>query len=80
MRHSDRAKRLYDLALRLDQRYKQAGQIDDSNRAIRWYNQAVEIIPDGHPDRAWILQELGVSLGDRYYKTKQLDDLEQSIG
>ena len=77
--HSDRAKRLYDLALRLDKRYKQAGQIDDSNRAIRCYNQAVEIIPDGHPDRAWILQELGASLGDRYHNTKQLDDLEQAI-
>ena len=77
--HSDRAKRLYNLALRLDKRYKQAGQIDDSDLAIRCYNQAVEIIPDGHPDRAWIFQELGASLGDRYHNTKQLDDLEQAI-
>ena len=77
--HSDRAKRLYKLALRLDKRYKQEGQIDGSNRAIRCYNQAVEIIPDGHPDRAWIFQELGASLGDRYHETKHPDDLEQAI-
>lgn len=50
--HSDRANQLYHIALRLHKRYKQAGQIDDSNRAIRYYNQAVEVAPDSHPDRA----------------------------
>lgn len=70
---------MYDLALRIENRYKQAGQIDDSNRAIRSYNQAVEATPDDHPDRAWLFQELGASLGDRYHKTQQVDDLEQAI-
>ena len=73
--HPARAKRLYDLARRLDKRYKQEGQIDDINRAICCYNQAVKVIPDGHSDRARIFQVLGVSLGDRYHNTKQLDDL-----
>lgn len=77
--HPDRANRLYDLALRLENRYEQAGQIDDSSRAVRCYNQAVEATPEDHPDRARLFQDLGASLGDRHHKTKKVDDLEQAI-
>lgn len=77
--HADRASRFYDLGLKLEDRYKRAGRIDDVNQAIEYYHQAVEATPDDHPDRAWLLQEAAASLGGRYHRTGQVDDLEQAI-
>lgn len=77
--HPDRASRLYDLGLKLENRYKRAGRVDDVNQAIACYHQAVEATPDDHPTRAWLLQEAAASLGGRYHRTGQVDDLEHAI-
>jgi tetratricopeptide (TPR) repeat protein len=61
-------------------RYWASGRIDDLNRALAGWEQAVKLTPPDSSDRSALLNNLGAGLRSRYARTGRLEDLEAAIG
>ncbi|KAM5466949.1 hypothetical protein MauCBS54593_005568 [Microsporum audouinii] len=61
------------------ERYKNTGNIDDINDAIKYVRLAVQWTPEGHPLMASRLNNLGIMLMGRYEGTGSISDLEEAI-
>ena len=60
-------------------RYWARGRVDDLNRALECWQQAVQRTPADSPDLPGYLNNLGTGLSDRYARSGQLADLEEAI-
>jgi CHAT domain-containing protein len=67
------------LANGLRDRYARTGEVDDLERAIEVYEQAVERTTTGSPDLPSILNNLANGLRDRYARTGKQDNLAWAI-
>ena len=61
-------------------RYWAHGRVEDLNRALAGWEQAVKLTPPDSPDRPSLLNNLGTGLSSRYARTGRLEDLEAAIG
>jgi tetratricopeptide (TPR) repeat protein len=61
-------------------RYWARGHLSDLNRALAWWQTAMERTPPDHPDLPGFLNNLGNGLRARYARTGHLADLEEAIG
>ncbi|KAI3571794.1 CHAT domain-containing protein [Fusarium oxysporum f. sp. albedinis] len=77
--HPDRAWRLNNLGLRLNDRYSRIGTMADLEEAIRVGREAIKATPLDHPDRAVWLNNLGIHISDRFSRTGAMADLEEAI-
>ena len=59
--------------------YLSSGQMEDLNRAVKCWHEALNLIPPDSPDRPILLSNLGLGLRDRYDRTGDLADLEAAI-
>jgi tetratricopeptide (TPR) repeat protein len=60
-------------------RYWARGRLDDLNRALALWWQAVQLTPPDSPDLPMYLNNLGNGLRSRYARTGRLEDLEEAI-
>ena len=60
-------------------RYWAGGRLDDLNRALELWQQAVEATPPDSPDLPMYLSNLGIGLSDRFRRTGQEADLDEAI-
>ncbi|KAJ6524706.1 CHAT domain-containing protein [Mycena vulgaris] len=59
--------------------YRENGDLHDLDAAVREFQEAVVLAPQGHPSRAHNLQSLALSLTDRYRRLGDLKDLEAAL-
>lgn len=67
------------LATLFYQRGSDTGNLQDLDKAIVVYRQAVEICPTGHPDRHIAINNLGTAIYTRFSQTPNSQDLEEAI-
>jgi len=60
-------------------RYWARGRVDDLNRALDLWEQAVKATPPDSPDLRMYLNNLGTGLGERFVRTGREADLEEAI-
>ena len=60
-------------------RYWARGRVDDLNRALDLWEQAVKATPTDSPDLPMCLNNLGTGLGDRFARTGREADMEDAI-
>ncbi len=60
-------------------RYRAGGRVDDLNRALDLWEQAVKVTPPNSPDLATYLSNLGNGFGERFERTGRETDLEAAI-
>ena len=71
---------LFDaVAMKLRDRFEQAGSTDDIDRAITMEEHAVASTPDDHPDRGIYFNNLGIALQSRFEWTGSMEDLNRAI-
>ena len=59
-------------------RFERTGALDDLERVVLLFDQAVAATPSDHPDRAPNLANLGHALGTRFHLTGVMDDLDRA--
>lgn len=74
-----RSNRLNNLSIDFNTRYKQFGDLNDLEGAIRHAEAALAAAPVDHPNHATILSNLSSFLGSRYQRLGNLGDLEVAI-
>ncbi|KAG2099629.1 uncharacterized protein F5147DRAFT_814091 [Suillus discolor] len=77
--HLYRYKSLNNLALSLQDRFKQGGIMSDLDQSIELHRDALLLCPPGHSDRSMSLNNLALSLRDRFMQHGIMSDLDESI-
>ena len=67
------------LAELLTDLYNQSFDLANLKTGIEYYQEAIDLTPNGNPDRAAILNNLSNHLSTRYEREGKLDDLTQAI-
>ncbi|KZV63733.1 hypothetical protein PENSPDRAFT_589469 [Peniophora sp. CONT] len=72
---------LFDVGIRVQERFSLKGNLEDLDRAISVYQLAVELTPDADSDQPKRLNALGSALFERYQRTilGDVDDLECAL-
>ena len=61
-------------------RYRAQGRVQDLDRALELWRQAVKLTPPDSPKLPGYLNNLGAGLSGRYERAGRLEDLEEAIG
>ena len=61
-------------------RYRAQGRVQDLDRALELWRQAVKLTPPDSPKLPGYLNNLGTGLSGRYERAGRLEDLEEAIG
>ncbi|CAE6524797.1 unnamed protein product [Rhizoctonia solani] len=77
--HKERPRRLANLGVAWEARFRRLGNLHDNEQAIRYKDQAVNHTAEDHPDLPVRLESLGVSYETRFQRLGQLDDIEAAI-
>ncbi|KAJ6614152.1 CHAT domain-containing protein [Mycena sp. CBHHK59/15] len=67
------------LAISLQNRYEQQGNIEDINEAIELHRGALAVLPSPHPNRNVSLTRLAAALQERFEQLGTLSDINMSI-
>ncbi|KAG1824872.1 CHAT domain-containing protein [Suillus subaureus] len=76
---SNRSKILNNLAMCLQNRFKQRGIISDLDEAIELHRAALELSPPSHSNRSMFLNNLAMCLQNRFEQRGIMSDLDEAI-
>ncbi|KAG1847947.1 CHAT domain-containing protein [Suillus tomentosus] len=76
---SDRSMPLNNLAISLQDRFKQRGMMSDLDEAIELHRAALLLRPSGHSDRPMSLNNLAASLRGRFEQRGMISDIDEAI-
>ncbi|KDR73809.1 hypothetical protein GALMADRAFT_142238 [Galerina marginata CBS 339.88] len=68
-----------NLGSSLFRRFERLGGLNDVNKSVLMFENAVQLIPNGHPDKHSWLNNLGNSLMSRFERLGDLNDIKKSV-
>ena len=77
--HGQLAKHLSRLGIALQKRFNQKGDMQDIERAIQLYQNALSLMDDADSDKPGYLSTFGNALEVRFDQLGNLEDIENSI-